>query len=286
MATFRRSESANWRGSRLKRSYTSSSTGGTGEFVFEEEQQPDMAPGGVRLEVGVIQEEGARRIEAWQRIRRFLPDERTIPVAIGFLDDPAFSARERTLLKMVDDNATVAELAARGRTTEYEMSLALMAAVEKGRLKVVAPERKESSTSGVALSTGITMLDSGSLLTAARRHYEERDFEKALRYMKAAKMLEPNDESVAADCAEMENSIEALMTKAGLVQTTVPRLLIPVEELTQLNLSPDAGFLVTRIDGRYSIGEVLKISPISAIDAKLALYRLAQEGHVALDQRA
>ena len=129
------------------------------------------------------------------------------------------------------------------------------------------------------------MLDSGSLLTAARKHHDERDFEKALRYMKAAKMLEPNNETVTADCAEMEESIEALMAKAGLVPTTVPRLLVSVDQLTQLNLSPDAGFLVTRIDGRYSLGDVIKISPISAIEAKLALYRLARDGHVALDHK-
>jgi hypothetical protein len=258
---------------------------GTGNFVFEEEEQVDEVPGGVRLQISDVQEAARRRIEAWQKIRRFLPDDMSIPVAIGFLDDPAFTTRERALLKMVDDHSTVAELASRCRTTEYEMSLALLSALEKGRLKVVAPERPDPSKSGLALSTGITILDSDSLLSAARNHYQERDFEKALRYMKAAKMLEPNNETVMAACNEMERAIEELVEKAGIHATTVPRLLVSLEELMSLNLSPDAGFLMTRLDGNYSIGEVLKISPISAIDAKLALYRLAQAGHVALDQR-
>ena len=143
-----RSESVSSPGSRTEEVIYELFNWGTGDFVFEEEDQADSPPGGVRLDVAALQAEATRRITAWQRIRQFLPDERTIPVAIGFLDDPAFGSRERTLLKLVDDNSTVAELAARGRTTEYEMSLALMAAVEKGRLKVVTSGAQGTVTIG------------------------------------------------------------------------------------------------------------------------------------------
>ncbi len=55
-----------------------------------------------------------------------------------------------------------------------------------------------------------------------------------------------------------------------------------MEELTQLDISPQQGFMLTRIDGSYDIRSILKMSPMPQVDAQVLFWKLKRSGHVAI----
>ncbi len=78
-----------------------------------------------------------------------------------------------------------------------------------------------------------------------------------------------------------ENVIQALESR-GVNLGRVPRLKCSMDELTKLDISPQEGFMLTRVDGSYDIKSILRISPMPKVDALLLFWKLREAGHVAL----
>jgi hypothetical protein len=76
----------------------------------------------------------------------------------------------------------------------------------------------------------------------------------------------------------------ASMSMADLIQwartarregvITVPLVAIGMDALQRLTLTPADGFVVSRIDGRLSVADVLRISSLSELDALRTFKRL------------
>ena len=56
------------------------------------------------------------------------------------------------------------------------------------------------------------------------------------------------------------------------------------EEIKSLRLSPEEGFVLSRIDGNYDIESILKISPMPPLEAQLVFRKLLHAGHIELLQ--
>jgi len=56
----------------------------------------------------------------------------------------------------------------------------------------------------------------------------------------------------------------------------VPVVAIGTAALERLRLTPSDGFVVSRIDGRLSVAEVIRISSLNEMDALRALKRLLE----------
>lgn len=125
-----------------------------------------------------------------------------------------------------------------------------------------------------------SQLDPDSLMTAAAQMVQKGDFERALRYLRAARSLRPDDRNLEGAVASAEQQIRRALEQGGLTVDKVPKLAVPMEELTSLNVSAQEGFLLTRIDGRYDIKSILKISPMPEIDALVLFFRLMKAGHI------
>ncbi|MDY7092903.1 MAG: DUF4388 domain-containing protein [Acidobacteriota bacterium] len=125
-----------------------------------------------------------------------------------------------------------------------------------------------------------SQLDPDALMTAAAQMVQKGDFERALRYLRAARSLRPDDRNLEGAVASAEQQIRRSLERGGLTVDKVPKLAVPMEELTSLNVSAQEGFLLTRIDGRYDIKSILKISPMPEIDALVLFFRLMRAGHI------
>jgi hypothetical protein len=66
----------------------------------------------------------------------------------------------------------------------------------------------------------------------------------------------------------------------NLNDSAVLKLAIPPSEITSLTCSPQEGFLLSRINGSYSLGEILKVVPGSDLENKLLVNNLVQRGVV------
>src|SRR3712207_6254094 len=94
-----------------------------GGFRFLDDVLPDSAMVPMRMDVTGIVMEGVQRVDEWRRIRKVIPHERMIPVAVVDLSTvPDLGPGEQRILEMVDDEKTIEEIRLLTHTTEYQIS--------------------------------------------------------------------------------------------------------------------------------------------------------------------
>jgi hypothetical protein len=65
----------------------------------------------------------------------------------------------------------------------------------------------------------------------------------------------------------------------------VPVLSRPLGELRSLSVTPEQGFILSRVDGQIDVRSIVQISPLPEIDALLVLRGLIEAGHLKLEFR-
>lgn len=117
------------------------------------------------------------------------------------------------------------------------------------------------------------------LVAEAQSALKDAKLDVALKAYRKAKDAEGAG-SVTSKIDEGENKIKAALERAGIGLDKVPKLKVDMGELANLDLSPQEGFLLTRVDGRFDIQSILKMSPMNKVDAQMLFWRLRKEGHV------
>jgi Domain of unknown function (DUF4388) len=254
-----------------------------GEFRFLDGDLPVSTLIPMNLDITTIIMEGAQRIDEWRRIRERIPSAEAIPVAMGELDDPKLSSGARQILSLVNDDRTVEEIRLQTHSSEFFVCRVLFQQVERGRLKVVKP-RWNHTTSHVAGGNGNGASDGDvaaeALLKSAEKYLKRKEYETALRHLRAARSLDPESKVVGEAVKKGEDQVRSAVEKAGVKLNSVPKLNVTMDQLTTLKLNPQEGFMITRINGTYDLQSIIKISPIPQIDALLVFLRLLQAGHI------
>lgn len=259
-----------------------------GEFRFLDGELPERTMVPMELDVTSIVLEGVRRLDEWKRIREVIPSAQAVPVAVAdLLDDPELSPADRNVLEQVNDDRSVEEIQIETHASEFLVSKALWEQARKGKLKIVRPRGAAATGAAGAAARGLPMqsakgVGAQELVAQAKRHLAAKEFENALRHLRAARSLEPDAKAVQQAVEKGEEIVAAQVEKAGIRLEAVPKLTRTMQELTQLQLSPQEGFILTRVNDSYDIRSVVKISPMPQIDALLVFYRLLEAGHIEL----
>ena len=267
-----------------------------GRFEFLDDQLPEKLMVPTELDVTGMILEGVRRLDEWGRIRKLVPTLDAVAVKIKDGDDSKLPAVERRVLAEVDDRSTVREIRDRAHATDYTVCEALFQGVQSGRVKVIVPPwvsgggRKPAEEIAAAnghsgAAADAVEVDAETLVAASRPHLEAGRYDEALRRLRAARALAPDDREIGRAAEEGEHRIRQALEEAGVVPTAVPRLTVRLEELTASKITRTEGFLLSRITGTYDIASILKISSLPPLEALLAFGRLVEAGHVVLEQR-
>lgn len=247
-----------------------------GDFRFLDDILPDSAMVPMRMDVTGIVMEGVQRVDEWRRIRKVIPNEQMIPVGLVDLSTvPDISPGEQRILDLVDDERTVEEIRLLTHATEYQVCKLLFDQWQVGNLKLIRLRGGASSVTG-GTSTG------ASLLAAGRAYLEQGDFEPALRHLRAARALEPEDPETQNVLTQAEKAIREQIERAGVTLGSIPQVTATMEQLTSSKLSPQEGFMLTRINGTYDIQSILKITPMQQLDALMLFWKLASGGYIKL----
>lgn len=260
-----------------------------GEFRFRDGELPPpetLVP--MALDVPAVVLEGMQRIDEWQRIRERIPDADCVPVAVGAFDESTMDEWDRAVLAFVDDDRSLADICRETRAGEFHVCRVLLRQALAGRLKLVRPRRLAAPAAAPAsppapLPAVTPLLASGEALAAeAQQRLARGELDVALRYIRAARTLEPDHRRLAAIGAEIEAAVRRELDRAPMRPTDVPRLAKPLAELAKLKLSPQEGFLLSRIDGVQNLAAILKLGPMNPTDTQLLLRKLVDAGHVTL----
>jgi Domain of unknown function (DUF4388) len=270
---------------------------GEGEFRFLDDQLPEHTMVPMNLDVTALVLEGVQRVDEWRRIRKLMPNSDAIPVAFGdLLADPELDPGARQILELVNDERTIAEIQIETHSSEYHVCRVLFEQVQLGRLKVVKPRWKKPAdevplpAATVALAVPGPAAPAGpvgghGLLQAAHGYMHQRDYDLALRHLRAARSLEPESKEIQDALRDGEKKMREEIEAAGVTLASVPKLAVSMDQLTTLKISPQEGFMLTRINGTYDIQSIVKITPMPQLDALLVFWKLLSAGHIRIDKR-
>jgi hypothetical protein len=265
-----------------------------GDFYFVDDELPQMEMIPLQVDVTGIIMEGTRRVDEWARIREVIPNDKVIPVLLKDVDTELEEVEE-PIVKAIDDNRTIADIVLESRSSEFVVSSTVHALVRHGYAKLVDPNSQrvkvitaEDIAAAIAPKKAEAVAfneddEVVSLLTGAQNALRGRDFEKVQRLLRAAQNIDPNNSKVRQAIKGAETVILGELRTQGLIDTKVPRVAKALEEITQMNFSPNEGFILSRINGQWDIGSLMKISPIRETDAMLIFYKLWKDGIIALD---
>jgi len=252
-----------------------------GEFRFLDGELPPpetLVP--LRLQVPAVVLEGMQRIDEWQRIRERIPDLAGVPVAVARFDESEMGEWDATVLAAIDDDRTICEIAKATRASEFHVCRVLLRQVLAGTVKIVRPRGVDSPPSPAGALAPI--LDGEALVAEARQRLGKGESEIALRFLRAARALEPDNRKVVAGATEIESAIRSDLDKSAMQPSDIPTLARPLADLSKLHLSPQEGYLLSRIDGVQPLANLLKLGPMGATDMQLLLRKLIAAGHVRL----
>jgi len=250
-----------------------------GDFSFADSELPSQPMVPLTLEVPAIVFEGARRLDEWRRIRERIPTTDLIVVSMGELVADEKKQGGQTILDAVNDDRTIAEIAIETHASEFYTCRVLFDQLRAGKLKLIRP-RGGSPAKKAAKDVGD--IGSATLVRTAILHLKAGEYNRALRHLEAARALEPDNSQIQAEISTLEQAIDAKLTSAGISLEAIPKLTRPAQDIVELDITPEQGFILSRIDGSYPIETILKISPMPDLRARVVFWSLLKAGHISV----
>ena len=263
-----------------------------GEFQFIDDELPQMEMIPLRVDVTGLIMEGTRRVDEWTRIRTLIAHEAIVPTVVKDvppeeLEDDA----ERTVLNAIDGKRSLAELVLESRSSSFNVASTVYHLAREGYVNLADPTQSSVPTAIVAavvveaapIEQSAEDDEVTSIIARAQQALRARDYEKSQRLLKAAENLDPTHQRVRNAIKGAEAAILSDLRNQGLHDSKIPHVLKPLEEITQMNFTPNEGFILSRINGQWDLGSLMKISPIREPDAMLIFYKLWKDGIITLD---
>ena len=262
-----------------------------GDFQFLDDELPKQELIPLKVDVTGIIMEGTRRVDEWMRIREVIPSEVVVPV----LEKPIPEGVDleevaEPVVRAIDGKRSIADIVLESRSSAFRVSETLCALAREGYVRFVDPTAQkaaavaaEAASATPAFGAGATEEDEiASMLGRAQQAIRGGDFEKAQRLLRAAQNLDPNHTKVRTAVKAAETLIINELRRDGLLDSKVPRVARSFDEITTMNFTPNEGFILSRINGQWDIGSLIKISPIRETDALLIFHKLWKDGIIAL----
>jgi hypothetical protein len=146
--------------------------------------------------------------------------------------------------------------------------------ISEGVARVVGERQDDSLSPG----TDIEDLPESvmEMVWAAERKLES-DPEAALQIVHDALRQQPNNPEARALLPTAEdNYVKHVYASNGLTPRSVPQLLLTPAEMTNQQLDPQEGFVLSRINGAWDIQSILSICPFREADCLRMIKRLME----------
>jgi hypothetical protein len=266
-----------------------------GAFRFLDGQLPASNMVSIALDVAAMVLEGMQRLDEWRRIRELIPNAEAVPVAVSSWEETVMTEGARQILSLVDDERTIGDICRATHSSEFHVCRILFRQVQARRLKVVRPRgpaaASDEPAAAAAASDAASAAGAGPivspdlLLDTARQLTDKGELEGALRHLRAARALDPDSKKLETEVGKVETRLRDAVEKAGVKLSSIPVLARRMEDLTQVRLTPQEGFLLTRLDGTTDLQSILRLTPLAPLDAQLLFWRLLKAGHVVLEAK-
>jgi hypothetical protein len=248
-----------------------------GTFAFDPEAgAPPGAEVEMALPLGDLVHSGKARADAWRILHALIPtDQARFWIAdAGAMEALAPDSPDAAMLRCVAANMTVREIVLEQHSLPYPVYERLADLICAGTIKI---DRRRTPRAPKVEGA------QDDLVAAARGRAAGGDRIGAHALVKRALAAAPGDESVRTAYQEIERALFAELSRALLKKFRVPRLAKKPEELDTLELSAEERYFVGRIDGRWDLLSLMRVSPLREVEALITIQQLAQRGVITLE---
>ena len=235
----------------------------------------------IKVDATSVIMDGIYRLDEWSRFRNVIPTDRTLfELNSGWTKLLTGSKETREVLYHVEKRMTAAEIAYNMHTSLFHAYALLFDLVEKGAIKVAG----EAAAADVAADLSELNLPQSveELLKLARDEMKENNIENALAIVHSALDREPNNAEMQCLREQTENRYVRQVFQNGLSRTSVPRLLVSLEQLEAERLGPQEGFIISRVNGDWDIGSIISVCPFREADSVRMIKKLIENGIVGI----
>ena len=246
------------------------------DFEFHENELPPGDQVLISIRVEDVLMEGLRRYDTSKKIRQTLPHNGVLLRRTSRPLPPDIAAKifPKRIYDLVDGRRSLADVMLEAHASEYNVCQVVYVMVQKGYVEVArgeapaAPRRPADSPQ--------------ALMEAAKELIKSGDSEGALVILeKARRSAGKNPEMNALIQVAEEHFIDKAY-RHYLPPKKIPVLKKPLESLMNQDLSPEEGFLVSRVNGSWDLRSIISISPLREVDALRAFKKLRERGVIDL----
>lgn len=243
-----------------------------GEFRFLEGILPTKKFYPLDIDVEHLILEGVRRVDERERSRAVVGEDDWIPTLSTALDVKNLTPLQRDFLCEVNGKNSIESIALVCRVDSFLVREFVVEGVGAGVLTVRPPEGGSKAIPGYSKMGWRTPVQLAEKAVTAGRLTEA--------YQLLAELEEKIDGNRKAQetVDVVRTRIEDRIVESGCGDEAVLELAVPVETLTELSCSREEGFLLSRINGVYSVGQILKQLPGAALAHRVAMHSLVGQG--------
>ena len=246
-----------------------------GDFEFyDDEAVPDDLPL-VEVEPTNVIMEGIYRIDELARYKTLIPSDRSIlELNAGWTSSLKLGKEFRQVLYFVEKRMSVAEICYHMHASAFHVYGQLYTLVSEGVARVSGelPEGTPSPLSEVEdLPESVT-----EMVWSAERKLEQ-DPEAALLIIQKALQQQPNNpEAQSLLPVAEEKYIKRVYETGALSPKSVPQLLLAPSEMTNQQIDPQEGFVLSRINGSWDVQAILSVCPFREADCLRMIKKLME----------
>jgi len=234
-----------------------------GTFEFHDGAASHQKSMLLSLDVTGMVLEGARRLDDWQRIRKVIKGGDAIlsPVSEAIAERLPLASEDADILARLDGHQRIDQLVLEMRMPEYKINKLLFDLHERGLVRIV--------------NAGGNLGDNPSLhLQRARALVEKQKLQEAQEELRRILRDQPRHQDANRMMAVVQDMLQEKKPDLDLV----PELAMSLDELTSTDLGPNEAFLATRVNGLWTIRDILSIAPFEPDECLGIFSKLLKRG--------
>jgi hypothetical protein len=250
-----------------------------GEFTFYKDEFTRSLFVRIQIEPQGLIFEGVLRKDEWERIRKIFPHNNVVldtVAGVAHLEPNEEDKHAGVVFGLVNGKRTIDDIVLEAHSTDYLVCRSLFNLCENGTIRIKAVLNYLPGKVGRG---GVHA--SEQLEEQARDCLQRKRFEEALDLLR---QIEPTAASYPEKIVPLieqveKETIQHLYAKA-VPPEKVLKLLTPLAEIPHAELTPEEGFLLSRIDGTWDVRSILSVTPMKEVDTLRLLRRLVDRGLV------
>lgn len=236
-----------------------------GDFTFYKDEFINRLFVRISLDPQAMIFEGVLRRDEWIRIRDVFPHNNMIleKVPKRSLDPATVDGQTQKAYEQVDGIRTIQQLAMSMHAVEFVACRSLFTLYEEGYLRI----RKILGESDKNDLPGGEDHSMDSFMTLGIEKMADGHFEEALDMLKEIDHNFPNYEQIVAPMLDRAERETVRAISKILPPEKVVKLKVPLSDISFSKLTPEEGFVLSRIDGTWDIRSILSVTPMKELDA-------------------